>query len=84
MLYYTNSVKEAERIEKLIGTHENEVFTRDSWDALYQENSDFKGYLVFESGLIKTPVVQGQDNDKYLRKPFEGKYDTQGISYLDG
>lgn len=83
MASYSNSAEETEHIEQLIDKTEKKGFTRESWKSLYQENSDFKGYLMFESGLIKTPVVQGQDNDEYLRKSFEGKYDTQGIPFMD-
>ncbi|MBR3345908.1 MAG: class B sortase [Solobacterium sp.] len=80
----SNSVKETEHIQELIeDPQEEKSFTHKSWEALFQENEDFKGYLKFDSGLIGTPVVQGQDNEEYLRKSFEGKYDTQGIPFMD-
>lgn len=80
----SNTVKETEHIRQLIeDPKEEKSFTHKSWEALYQENDDFQGYLKFDSGLIETPVVQGQDNEEYLRKSFEGEYDTQGIPFMD-
>ena len=78
-----NSIEEEEHIRQLIKTNCNDGFSHLSWDALKKENSDFIGYLKFESGLLETPVVQGQDNDEYLLKSFEGKYDTQGVPFMD-
>ena len=78
-----NSLKETEHIQQLIKTNSDDSFSHQSWNALKKENADFIGYLKFESGLIETPVVQGRDNDEYLQKSFEGKYDTQGVPFMD-
>lgn len=78
-----NSKKETDHIQQLIKTNSDDSFSHQSWNALKQENNDFIGYLKFESGLIETPVVQGRDNDEYLQKSFEGKYDTQGVPFMD-
>ena len=81
---HNNSVKEAEHIQQLIDDESEDMgFSHESWETLHQENEDFKGYLRFESGLIETPIVQGKDNDEYLRKSFEGNYDTQGVPFMD-
>ena len=78
-----NTLKETEHIQQLIKTNSDDSFSHQSWNALKEENNDFIGYLKFESGLIETPVVQGRDNDEYLQKSFEGKYDTQGAPFMD-
>ena len=81
---HSNSEKETEIIQRLIeDSSEEERFSRKAWEMLHKENEDFMGYLMFDSGLIETPVVQGKDNDEYLRRSFEGKYDTQGVPFMD-
>lgn len=46
-------------------------------------NSDFKGWVVFESGLIDLPFVQSTDNDFYLTKNFKKEYSSHGTVFLD-
>ncbi len=78
-----NASKEDRRIQTIIHSSDDQQFSKESWQKLKQENNDFKGFLLFDSGLIETPIVQGQDNDEYLQKSFEGTYDTQGIPFMD-
>ena len=58
-------------------------FSEKSWQALHDENTDFRGYLMFQSGLIEEPVVQSFDNEDYLHKAFDGEYDGAGTVFLD-
>ena len=60
-----------------------ESFTKDSFEAIKQENKDFVGYLKFDSGIIELPVVQAKDNDYYLRRSFYKEYSEQGIPFMD-
>lgn len=46
-------------------------------------NSDFKGWLVFDSGLMNLPFVQGETNNSYLRRNFYQKYDVNGTVFQD-
>lgn len=51
---------------------------------LKQENSDFKGWIRFESGLVNLPFVQGKDNEEYLRRDFNHNYSVAGTVFMDG
>lgn len=46
-------------------------------------NGDFKGWIVFDSGLLNLPFVQGETNDSYLRRNFYQKYDVNGTVFQD-
>ena len=46
-------------------------------------NNDFKGWIVFDSGLMNLPFVQGPTNDSYLRRNFYGQYDVCGTVFQD-
>ncbi len=47
------------------------------------ENPDFKGMLVFESGLIELPVVQGYNNEFYLTHLYDGSEGMIGTLFFD-
>ncbi len=59
------------------------LFTEEKWSALKSQNKDFIAYLKFDSGICSVPIVQGVDEDEYLRKSFFGKHSTQGTVFLD-
>lgn len=47
-------------------------------------NPDYRGQLVFESGLIDEPFVQFNDNDFYLRRDYKTfKYSVLGTVFMD-
>lgn len=46
-------------------------------------NSDYVGYLEVEGCDIYEPVVQGEDNDKYLRTNISGGYNKAGTVFMD-
>lgn len=46
-------------------------------------NPDLCGLLVFDSGLICLPVVQGEDNSFYLNHDFDGRKSSMGTPFLD-
>ncbi len=55
---------------------------------LYNENkeinSDYIGHIIFDSGIIDLPVVQGLSNDDYLRTDWKTmKSDKEGSIFLD-
>ena len=78
-----NSRKEKARIKQLVEGNHNEQFSKESWYRLKADNPDFQGYLAFETGLIEMPIVQGKDNDEYLKLSFERNQDTQGTPFMD-
>lgn len=60
------------------GDSENDI-----WHMLYEKNHDFYAYLKFDSGLIETPVVQSEDNNKYLKLAFDSESSSQGTPFID-
>lgn len=50
---------------------------------LYQKNSDFAGWINIPDTKINYPVVQGEDNETYLRKGFEKDYQYSGTPFAD-
>lgn len=62
---------------------EEPLFPKEAWNTLQAENSDYIGYLMFQSDLISEPIVQAYDNDVYLDTAFDGSYDGAGTVFLD-
>lgn len=53
------------------------------FDALLNRNKDVIGWLYCPDTVINYPVVQGQNNDQYLRKDLDGKYLVSGTLFAD-
>ncbi len=52
---------------------------------IYALNPDTVGWLKIEGTVIDYPVMQTpQDSDYYLRRNFDGEYNTHGCLYADG
>lgn len=75
--------QEKEAISDIIKAEDENRFSQKAYNALKEENSDFVGYLKFDSGILALPVVQAKDNDYYLRRSFYKEYNDQGIPFLD-
>lgn len=77
----------AQKVEKEAGIdpqNKAEIgITRDTYLTLKSLNSDYIGWLKWDSGIISEPIVQGQSNDSYLRRDFYGDYDVFGTVFLD-
>lgn len=50
---------------------------------LRKTNPDFRGWLYFPALDISYPVVQGEDNDYYLKHSFEGESVKAGCIFMD-
>ena len=53
------------------------------FDNLLKENEQVVGWLYCEGTPINYPVVQAKDNDYYLRRGLDGKYDIGGTIFMD-
>ncbi len=50
---------------------------------LKQENNDIVGWLEIDGTNIKYPVLQGKDNDYYLKHNYKHEYISTGSIFLD-
>lgn len=53
------------------------------FDMLLAKNPDTIGWISIPDTNINYPIVQGEDNDKYLHTTFEGQESIEGSIYLD-
>jgi len=50
---------------------------------LLQINPDYIGWIKIDGTPIDYPVVQGRDNEKYVRHTFTGEYNRAGTIFMD-
>ena len=50
---------------------------------LINMNSDTKGWIKYNDDKINYPIVQSTDNNYYLKKSFDKKYNSVGSIFLD-
>ena len=53
------------------------------YEALAKENEDIIGWIYCPDTPINYPVVQGENNDQYLRADLKGKYLVSGTIFAD-
>lgn len=53
------------------------------FNSLLERNKDVIGWLYCPDTVVNYPVVQGKDNDQYLRHDLDGKYLTSGTLFVD-
>ncbi len=54
-----------------------------NFDSLLNRNKDVVGWLYCPDTVINYPVVQGEDNDRYLHRDLDGKYLVSGTLFAD-
>lgn len=52
-------------------------------DMLKEINGDFRGWFYFPALEVSYPVVQGEDNDYYLKHSFEDEKSNSGSIFMD-
>lgn len=53
------------------------------YQALYEQNEDFVGWIKIDNTLISYPVMQSIDNpDFYLKHAFDKSYSNYGVPYI--
>lgn len=52
-------------------------------DMLKEMNGDFKGWIYFPAVEVSYPVVQGEDNNYYLKHSFEDEKSNSGCIFMD-
>ncbi len=53
------------------------------FDALLQENEDVVGWIYCPDTALNFPIIQGSDNDYYLRRMWNGEYNYSGCIFMD-
>ena len=71
------------RMQILSSETEGLPYTVVDFDALLLENPDTVGWLAISESTISYPVVQAQDNEKYLDISFGGKRSSTGTPFAD-
>ncbi len=66
----TDTEELSEAIAEAIAQNQYPPLTIDM-DALMEMNEDFRGWLYFPALDISYPIVQGEDNNYYLKHSFE-------------
>lgn len=51
--------------------------------SLYAENDDLRGWIKIDGLNIEYPIVQGEDNDYYLKRDVYGKWTDYGVPFFD-
>jgi len=64
-------------------SQQNKIPISIDFDALLNKNQDVIGWLYCPNTIINYPVVQGNDNDYYLRRYVNGKYLVTGTLFAD-
>ena len=72
----------SEQSKDEISTEENGEFTVD-FSGLKELNPDCIGWIRFENIDISYPIMQGEDNEYYLKHTFEGQAVTAASIFMD-
>ena len=86
---YNKGDKEYQKIQDLVINTEKKDDTKEEtfsvdFEKLLEMNSDVVGWIRFdEPSEINYPVVQGRDNEEYLKRTFEANTNKLGTLFVD-
>ena len=86
---YNKGDKEYQKIQDLVINTDKKDDTKEEtfsvdFDKLLEMNSDVVGWIRFdEPSEINYPVVQGRDNEEYLKRTFEANTNKLGTLFVD-
>lgn len=86
---YNKGDKEYQKIQDLVINTERKDDTKEEtfsvdFEKLLEMNSDVVGWIRFdEPSEINYPVVQGRDNEEYLKRTFEANTNKLGTLFVD-
>lgn len=82
--YYNIAQQKSSGIEKL-GTaiHASTKDSPVSYEELHSKNTDYKGWIWFDSNLITLPVMQTDENDYYLKHNLNRELSLGGAPFID-
>lgn len=86
---YNKGDKEYQKIQDLVINTEKKDDTKEEtfsvdFEKLLEMNSDVVGWIRFdEQSEINYPVVQGRDNEEYLKRTFEANTNKLGTLFVD-
>jgi sortase B len=76
--------EETESLEKhVVKEDKNKKVLSVDWDSLKAENSQIVAWIYVPDCEISFPVVQGEDNNYYLKHTTNGEYNERGAIFLD-
>lgn len=79
----SNGVSDADSFKEAFGDKNLPAGANYNLAQFYAANPDFYGYLEIPGTGISTPVVQGKDNSKYLKRNFFGESTKYGCPFVN-
>lgn len=83
LLEYRAGTSAYEEVQKVAKTDEKDSGSRIDFDALKKKNKDIRAWLYAKDTPLNYPVVQGEDNQYYLYRMFNGEWNGKGSLFID-
>ena len=80
--YYEDVIDIFDEDTGVIGETDEATGFKWDYDKLLDLCSDAVGY-IYQKGVMSYPIVQAEDNDKYLRTMMNGEYNVGGTIFVD-
>lgn len=80
-LYQTYTVR---KTHQKLKSSKNATEIENDWsNGMLDKNEDYKGWLTIYGTGVDHPVVQGKDNDEYVRLAFDKTWNIAGTPFID-